>query len=178
MDADYIDNSKTCSQRIECDYPVDVELTDEDKVQGFETWKHIYEVQKLLSVCRVDLERRSLEHDQSKLQNEEIKYFTEFTPKLKGVKYGSEEYKQFLEDLKPALDNHYKKNSHHPEHYESGVEGMNLLDILEMLCDWKASSMRTKDGDIRKSLVINKDRFGMSEQLVKIMENTLDILER
>lgn len=152
-------------------------MTDQDKIQGFETWKHIYEVQKLLSKCRVDLERRSLEHDQSKLQPEEMKYFTEFTPKLKGVVYGSTEYKQFLVDLKPALDNHYKKNSHHPEHYTDGIQGMNLLDILEMLCDWKASSMRTKDGDIYKSLELQKERFGISDQLLLIMENTLEVLK-
>lgn len=153
------------------------QLSVEDKEIGFETWQHIHKVQQLLATCRIDLERRALEHDQSKLQPEEIKYFTEFTPKLKAVSYGSNEYYQFLKDLKPALDNHYKNNSHHPEHHSLGVDGMNLLDVLEMLCDWKASTLRTKDGDIRKSLLINKERFGMSDQLVKIMENTLELLE-
>lgn len=153
------------------------DLTEEDKAIGFETWQHIYQVQCLLSKCRIDLERRSLEHDQSKLQPEEVEYFTEYTPKLKTVEYGSEEYNQFLRDIKPALDNHYEKNSHHPEHYPGGVGDMNLIDVLEMLCDWKASTLRGKNGDIRKSLTFNQVRFGLSDQLVKIMLNTLPLLE-
>ena len=37
---------------------------------------------------------------------------------------------------------------------------MTLLDMLEMLCDWRAASLRHADGDIYQSLVINRARFG------------------
>lgn len=74
--------------------------------------------------------------------------------------------------MEPALDHHYANNSHHPQHYENGVDGMDLFDIVEMFFDWKAAGERTKDGDIFKSININKERFGLSEQLVKIFENT------
>lgn len=53
---------------------------------------------------------------------------------------------------------------------------MNLLDILEMLCDWKASSERHNDGNINKSIEINANRFNMSPQLVKILENTVKVI--
>jgi hypothetical protein len=50
---------------------------------------------------------------------------------------------------------------------------MSLLDILEMLCDWKAATERMKDGgDLKSSIVINRERFGMDELLTCILMNT------
>ena len=54
---------------------------------------------------------------------------------------------------------------------------MNLLDLIEMFCDWSASSQRHHDGNIRKSIEVNADRFGMSPQLTRIFENTASDLE-
>jgi hypothetical protein len=76
-----------------------------------------------------------------------------------------------------ALQHHYDKNAHHPEHYKNGIEDMNLIDIMEMFCDWRAASMRHNNGNLRKSIEINGERFNMSPQLVKIFENTVGILE-
>ena len=61
-------------------------------------------------------------------------------------------------------------------HVNSPVNDMNLIDIMEMLCDWKASSERHNDGNIRKSIEISANRFGLSPQMVKILENTADLL--
>jgi hypothetical protein len=41
-----------------------------------------------------------------------------------------------------------------------------------MFFDWKAATERHADGDIFKSILINEKRFGISEQLVRIMQNT------
>jgi hypothetical protein len=41
-----------------------------------------------------------------------------------------------------------------------------------MLCDWKAAGERHADGSITKSLEINKKRFGISDQLASILDNT------
>jgi hypothetical protein len=80
----------------------------------------------------------------------------------------------FLRDMKPALDHHYANNRHHPEHFgEEGIDGMNLFDVLEMFIDWTASTRRHADGDIAKSIEINKKRFGMSDQLAQIFRNTV-----
>lgn len=59
---------------------------------------------------------------------------------------------------------------------DSPVSDMNLLDLVEMLCDWKAASERHNDGNIRKSIEVNANRFGLSPQMVKILENTADVL--
>jgi hypothetical protein len=79
--------------------------------------------------------------------------------------------------MRPALEHHYAKNRHHPDHFKNGVDEMNLLDVLEMLLDWKASSERHDDGNIRRSIEINADRFKLSPQLVKLLENTVDFLD-
>lgn len=92
---------------------------------------------------------------------------------MKNVTYGSKEYKKSLNTLKYALIHRYAENRHHPEHFVSGIDGMNLVDIIEMLCDWKASTLRNRSGDIYKSLELNKTRFNISGQLYKILENTL-----
>ncbi len=55
----------------------------------------------------------------------------------------------------------------------SSINEMNLFDLLEMLIDWIAATQRHADGDIAKSLTLNRDRFGMGDQLVQIFENTV-----
>jgi hypothetical protein len=116
--------------------------------------------------------KRALFHDRTKLQKEEKAGFDEYTPKLAGATYGSEEYKKFLEELKTYLNHHYAKNRHHPEHFDTGIKGMNLIDILEMFCDWYAATKRHNDGDIIKSITINQGRFGYSDDLKVIFMNT------
>lgn len=150
------------------------ELTQEERATNDETWKHIHRVQELLSIVITDLLKRSNEHDQSKLVPPEVSIFTEYTSKLKTSTYGSDEYKEFLKQMKPALDHHYANNSHHPEHYENGIDGMSLLDLIEMICDWKAATERHNDGDIQKSIEINTERFNLSPQLVNILKNTAE----
>lgn len=137
-----------------------------------ETLKHISIVQSLLLQVIANLEHRSIIHDRSKLESPEVEYFDEFTPKLKDSTYNSDEYKGFLEKMKPGLDHHYANNSHHPEHYPDGIKGMSLLDIVEMLCDWKAATLRHANGDILKSIEINQRRFGYSDELKQIFINT------
>lgn len=139
-----------------------------------DTIEHILRVRELLYIAQNKLEARGFAHDQSKLQEPEKSTFDACTLKLKVMAYGSDEYKAALAELKPALDHHYGANSHHPEHYSNGVDDMDLLDVLEMLIDWKAATERMKGGgDIRRSLEINRDRFKLSPQLASILANTI-----
>ena len=77
--------------------------------------RHIETVRNLLNVAIKDLLRRGELHDQSKLQSPEVEVFEEYTPKLRDLTYGSDEYKEALAGMKPALDHHYAHNSHHPD---------------------------------------------------------------
>lgn len=142
-----------------------------------DTLLHIKKVNAYLCNAAIDLLQRGKVHDDSKLRYPEKDLFDEYTPKLAGCSYGSDEYKQYLSDLKPALDHHYLMNSHHPQFYVDGIDGMNLFDIMEMFFDWKAASERHDDGDIYNSIRINKDRFNMSDQLAQIFENTCKYMQ-
>jgi hypothetical protein len=137
-----------------------------------ETLKHIKQVRKNIGVVLWGLWLRGRWHDRSKLRKQEKAGFDEYTPKLAGAAYGSEEYKRFLKELKPTLDHHYVNNPHHPEHYVDGIRGMNLIDIVEMFCDWYAATKRHNDGDILKSIEINQARFNYSDDLKAIFRNT------
>jgi len=141
-----------------------------------ETLKHIRKVQANLGrFARLLMERGEC-HDDSKLGPEEKPLFDEYTPKLSGVTYGSPEYRLMLEGLRPALNHHNAANSHHPEHYPNGLDGFDLLDLVEMLCDWKAATERHNDGDITRSIEINEKRFLMSPQIANILRNTVSRL--
>jgi hypothetical protein len=138
-----------------------------------DTEEHIKTVRGFLGDVVGDLSARSLIHDGSKLEEPEKSMYDEFTPKLRSSTYGSEEYKDFLKDMGAALQHHYAVNSHHPEHYPNGVNGMSLLDVIEMLADWKAAGMRHANGNITQSLEINRKRFNISDQLFEILQNTV-----
>lgn len=171
-----------------------------------DTKDHINQVREFLLIMLNELSERAINHDKSKLESPEIEIFTEYTPKLKNSTYGSNEYKGFLEGLGEALKHHYQNNSHHPEHYkkyvcngcfkefekmpsrcdvcmysqfqeEADIKQMDLLDIVEMFCDWKAATLRHDDGDIYKSIDINQKRFRYSDDLASIFRNTARLFD-
>ena len=53
------------------------------------------------------------------------------------------------------------------------MSNMTLIDILEMLVDWKAATKRNLNGDITKSINLNQKRFNIDDQLTKILHNTV-----
>lgn len=141
---------------------------------GPATREHIRHVKIRLDYCAGELRARGDVHDASKLVGIEKEAFDRMTPILKTLTYGTEEYKASLKEIGPALAHHYANNSHHPEHYAEGVAGMDLFDVIEMLCDWQAASQRTKDGaaNFERSLEINRERFKIDPQLAAILRNT------
>lgn len=152
-------------------------LTVEEQATNYQTFRHIERVRNILNDFVKELLERGELHDQSKLGPPEVSLFTEFTPKLATCTYGSPEYEEFRKSMGPALAHHYAKNRHHPEHHKHGINDMNLLDLLEMFADWKAASERHNDGNINKSIELNADRFELSPQLVRILENTAKLFD-
>lgn len=143
-----------------------------------DTLEHIRRVQARLQEITERLTTRGEVHDASKLVSPEKEAFDVLTPRLAGLTYGSEEYRASLRELKPAIEHHYAANSHHPEYYgELGVNGMSLLDVVEMFCDWKAAGERHADGNFGASLNTNRTRFAISDQLAAIFANTLRELD-
>lgn len=140
---------------------------------ALDTLEHIGVVRGYLMAFAQELVRRASVHDLSKLADPEKAGFDEFTPKLREMTYGSAEYEQARRDLGGALDHHYARNSHHPEHYPNGILGMNLPDVVEMFCDWAAAVQRHADGDLRRSIEINQERFVYGGQFKALLTNTL-----
>lgn len=147
-------------------------MIEENYDSSIETLLHIKRVNHLLCLFAKKLIDRGMVHDNSKLVEPEKSAFDALTPELKGTTYGSPEYEESLKKLNVTLSHHYANNSHHPQHYPNGVNGMNLIDLVEMFLDWKAASERHSDGNIRRSIIINKERFELSDQLAEIFENT------
>ncbi len=152
-------------------------LTPENKVTNYETLKHIHQVSGNLNVIIKELLDRAQAHDKTKLDSPEVEAFTEVTNKLSASTYGSEEYNATKKAIQPALTHHYAKNRHHPEHFANGVDDMNIVDLVEMFCDWAASCKRHEDGNLRKSIEINGKRFHMPPQLIRILENSISLME-
>lgn len=137
-----------------------------------DTYGHIHEVQRLMLQAVADLQRRAHAHDQSKLRDPERAVFDEYTPKLRGLTYGSDEYKAALEGMGEGLRHHYAANRHHPEYFEGGIKDMTLVDVLEMLADWKAATLRHADGDLERSISQNAQRFGYGPEMSRLLSNT------
>lgn len=142
-----------------------------------ETQKHIEKVRKYLRIMTDKLTTRGVNHDVVKLDSPEVEIFAEHTDALKDLEYNSEEYKQHLAAMKPALDHHYAQCRHHPEHFQNGINDMNLIDLVEMLADWKAASERQHNGNLLTSIEQNAVRFKMSDQLKQILLNTAKTLD-
>lgn len=163
-----------CYQNVKRDIDVILSAqTDAPYDSAKDTLEHIAQVRRRLDMFIKCLHMRGRGHDESKFSEEEKPLFDKLTPILKDLTYGSDEYKASLAELKPALDHHYVNNSHHPEHYSNGIDGMDLIDIVEMFCDWKAATERHTDGNFSVSLDINRVRFNMGDQLHNIFSNTL-----
>jgi hypothetical protein len=139
-----------------------------------DTEEHIKNVRGFLSDVVGNLSARSLIHDGSKLEEPEKPIYDECIPRIKEAErlhgYGSPEYNEAARSMGTALQHHYGANSHHPEHYPNGVGGMSLMDVIEMLADWKASAKR---GNQKFDISFRARRFGISDELAEILENTV-----
>lgn len=138
--------------------------------------EHIGRVQVLMQKVIGDLIKRACKHDRSKLLSPELEGFDR-SPPLNEIVYGSPEYLKSCEDLKPTLEHHWSVNDHHPEWSSAGIKGMNLLQLLELICDWQAASERHRDGNVFKSIEMNQKRFGYSDELKKILYQTAVFLQ-
>lgn len=118
--------------------------------------------------------RRAVVHDYSKFAPDEFGPYAAALPRFEKSEYGSDEYKACCESIKPAIEHHFRENRHHPEHFPNGVNDMNLLDVVEMVCDWMAASQRVPGNTLR--LDLQKERFGIDDQLFGLISRTVACL--
>lgn len=141
-----------------------------------DTIDHIQKVQLYLQQIIDDLQKRLLVHDRSKLLPPEIDGYAGLKDAVNGLKYGTDEYRAAFEPFKSIIARHYAYNDHHPEHFNEGIKEMSLLQIVEMLADWKAASTRNST-ELAPSLLASFQRFGIDEQLAVVIRNTVEDLD-
>jgi len=107
------------------------------------------------------MEKRAIVHDASKLSVDEFTGFVQINRIAREHEYGSQEYKDSIKKT-DAVALHYSRNPHHPEHYKSGVDDMSLVDLIEMVADWKAASETYGQTSLEEALEIQAKRFGLS----------------
>ncbi len=119
--------------------------------------RHRDYVRLALTVVTQALERRAIEHDASKMLDDEFAGFARINAIARTHKFGSEEYKQSMKQEKATIDLHFSRNSHHAERPRllgeaaevarglpddatywaaHAASRMTFLDIIEMVCDW------------------------------------------
>jgi hypothetical protein len=137
-----------------------------------DTLAHIARVAELLKKCEIELNERACAHDESKLEEPEKSAFDRLKAlSLSGMAYGSEEYRACLRAEKPAIEHHYKANSHHPEFYDRAPTTL----IGEML---RATALAQKEQAMAAEL--HTDEKEAAAALVKtaeFIEATADQLE-
>lgn len=141
-----------------------------------DTLAHSRRVGELMAEAITELIGRSHRHDLSKTLPPEKATFDRVTPRLRSLTYGSADYKASLAEMGDALAHHYTENRHHPEHHADGVAGMTLMDLVEMLADWKTAGERHADGSLARSLRLQRERFDLSDQLHSVLINTAEHL--
>lgn len=151
-----------------------------------EIYEHITEVRGMMLRVAEELIRRAHEHDASKFIAPEIDEYLNYTPVLEGFEYGSEEEKaarQKIDDK--STKHHYEVCRHHPEHFPNGIHDMNLVDLIEMLCDWKAAGDfvgwgpyegQFPQSTLATSIERNAARFGYGDELKRVLLNTAEML--
>lgn len=132
---------------------------------------HKWLVLKYLTKVSVTLLYRGIIHDMSKYYSDEAAGFAS-ARRTDHLPYGHPECQAAGQEIKETIMLHKSRNRHHPEYHERRLNGMTLIDIVEMYCDWKAATQKNANPDLNHSINVNKDRYGISDQLKEIMCNT------
>ncbi len=149
-----------------------------------DTLAHIQRVHDLLLEASQNLTRRGLVHDASKLQEPEKSAFDRLKAlSLSGMAYGSDEYRACLRAEKPAIQHHYKANSHHPEFYspvETTATGIMLRGAAdEMESTAHAAKGSAGQGEINALFDFAKFNRATADQLESSINgmSLFDVLE-
>ena len=134
---------------------------------------HRHDVSRCLSVLVESLMDRSVCHDLDKFHPEVVDKHCEMFENFQKNRppYGTPEYDQVRERFAQILERHYQANRHHPEHFRNGIEGMNLVDVMEMVCDWVAAT--PKDQDLFDAVGLNCSKYGIDRQLMCLIVKTI-----
>lgn len=143
--------------------------------------KHRKQVGSYLKSIIENIGDRAHAHDISKFMEDELNGFSYFERMDPSLKYGSPEYKEAFKKIehhvREAIILHHSRNDHHPE-YHNNVQDMNFLQIIEMVCDWKAASETYSDsGSFMRSVEIGMGKYDFSDPQIWLINQVADFLE-
>jgi hypothetical protein len=147
----------------------------QDKTEAYLAAQKLSTYRETLHFIVGELFQRASVHDNSKFSDEEFPLYDGAFDDLQRYAYGDEEYKACLRTIKPAIKHHHAVNDHHPKFFQNGIEGMHLVQLIEMTCDWMAASERSKT-DIATGLQKNKEHYGIDDEVFQCIQRTVNVL--
>lgn len=149
------------------------DMTPHEAAGAIETFRHKARVAELLSDVSGEIRQRAIVHDNSKVEGDALTGFGDANIDIRTVKYGGAMYEKAEDELHALKQAHYKQSRHHPEFYTAGIGDMGLLDLIEMLADWKAANERVLDnGKFVDSMEYNRDKFCIPASLMTVLFQT------
>lgn len=152
-----------------------------------DTRKHQQWVAEQLIACAKRLLDRAMTHDASKFSDIEREAYVGPVWELntREVPYGSDEYKALTKQMGAGWEHHKANNSHHPEFWAivtpefagDPFSGMDLFDLMEMLCDWIGAAKR-RGNEPHLPLKGFEEKMGLGHQLGCVLRNTLGLMTR
>lgn len=134
-----------------------------EQIALLRSWlQHTAHLRALMGRIAALIVERGAVHDLSKLNTDEFEGFARINRVAREQKFGSPEYEAAMERERPTIDLHFSRNRHHPErprligeaaererglpddatyHYAVAAASMEWLDIVEMVCDWRAAQL-------------------------------------
>jgi hypothetical protein len=117
------------------------------------------------------LATRGANHDSSKLKEPEYSGWLAMDKEPR-YPYGSRKYYDKMFRYKEVLEHHYSINSHHPEHFEDPSNQMDLIDLIEMLCDWFSYSNDISWLEGYNTINSQCARFKLNDTIKHLLLNT------
>lgn len=133
---------------------------------------HKRAVQRWMQKFGIILLKRGEEHDNSKLEEPEFSGWCKMDEEPR-YPYGSYEYNEKIKRFHPLFVEHWKKNRHHPEYFNYNFEDMDLIDMVEMLCDWLSYRDCITYSEASKLVSTQCDRYNFSDDVKELILNTL-----
>lgn len=159
-------------------------------------------VRLALTLVQQAVERRAVEHDASKMLDDEFAGFARINAVARTCKFGTPEYKASIQAERGTVDLHFSRNSHHPERptllgesaeterglpddftYWAARDGarMTFLDVIEMVCDWWGARLGYADSRMtwKESVAMNLESKGkyLSEWQIALVHEVAAFLE-
>ena len=135
-------------------------------------YEHQQKVGSVMQKVICELMDRALKHDDSKFATQQLRDNLVTLPdkwklQQQGHGYHSPEQEEHRKRFAPEIHRHRSAHPHHPEHFGNNVNKMDLIDLMEMLCDWYVAAP-----DIDQSIRENSRDYKIDPHISQILKNT------